>query len=195
VPLRSAPLASGPAVARCGTCTCADLGGAGGSWAAADGAAGDSADVVATGGPGGDTSGSDRAGWNGAGRDEADGGRTGRGCADLGEANQDGSDWAGVGWAGTDWAGEAADVSGCSAGAGTRTAVRRILTGRGATRGAASPALTAASSAVSVWPAVAFLAFLGRAFGGCLCHTRAVTKMSSFSANGAIRHQARGSAT
>jgi hypothetical protein len=53
----------------------------------------------------------------------------------------------------------------------------------------------AASRAVSVWRAGAFLAFLGCAFGGCLCHTRAVTKMSSFSANGAIRHQARGSAT
>jgi hypothetical protein len=39
-----------------------------------------------------------------------------------------------------------------------------------------------------------FLAFFGRALGGCLCHTRADTKMSSFSANGAIRHQVRGSA-
>jgi hypothetical protein len=39
-----------------------------------------------------------------------------------------------------------------------------------------------------------FRAFFGRAFGGCLCHTRADTKMSSFSATGAIRHQVRGSA-
>jgi hypothetical protein len=53
----------------------------------------------------------------------------------------------------------------------------------------------AASGAVSVWRAGAFPTFMGRAFGGCLCHTRAVTKMSSFSENGAIRHQARGSAT
>ncbi len=42
--------------------------------------------------------------------------------------------------------------------------------------------------------AVDFFAFMGRAFGGCLCHTRAVTRISSFSANGAIRHQVRGSA-
>ena len=35
----------------------------------------------------------------------------------------------------------------------------------------------------------------GRALGGWLCHTRAVTRISSFSANGAIRHQVRGSAT
>jgi hypothetical protein len=40
-----------------------------------------------------------------------------------------------------------------------------------------------------------FLAFFGRALGGCLCHTRADTKMSSFSARGAIRHQVLGSAT
>jgi hypothetical protein len=39
-----------------------------------------------------------------------------------------------------------------------------------------------------------FLAFFGRALGGCLCHTRADTKMSSFSAKGAIRHQVLGSA-
>ncbi len=45
------------------------------------------------------------------------------------------------------------------------------------------------ASAVDLFP------FLGRAFGGCRCHTRAVTKISSFSANGAIRHQVRGSAT
>ncbi len=43
--------------------------------------------------------------------------------------------------------------------------------------------------------AMDLFAFAGRAFGGCRCHTRAVTKISSFSANGAIRHQVRGSAT
>jgi len=42
--------------------------------------------------------------------------------------------------------------------------------------------------------AVSFWIFLGRALGGCWRHTRAVTKISSFSANGAIRHQVRGSA-
>jgi hypothetical protein len=41
----------------------------------------------------------------------------------------------------------------------------------------------------------AFFARFGRALGGWLCHTRAVTRISSFSANGAIRHQVRGSAT
>jgi hypothetical protein len=40
----------------------------------------------------------------------------------------------------------------------------------------------------------AFRACFDRAFGGCRCHTRADNKMSSFSANGAIRHQLRGSA-
>jgi len=40
-----------------------------------------------------------------------------------------------------------------------------------------------------------FFAFSGLALGGCWCHTWADTKMSSFSANGAIRHQVRGSAT
>ncbi len=43
--------------------------------------------------------------------------------------------------------------------------------------------------------AVSRLAFLGRAFGGWRCHTRAVTRISSFSVNGAMRHQVRGSAT
>ena len=42
--------------------------------------------------------------------------------------------------------------------------------------------------------AVDLFAFWGRAFGGCRCHTLAVTRISSFSANGAIRHQVRGSA-
>jgi hypothetical protein len=42
--------------------------------------------------------------------------------------------------------------------------------------------------------AVDLFGFLGVAFGGCRCHTRAVTRISSFSANGAIRHQVRGSA-
>ena len=56
----------------------------------------------------------------------------------------------------------------------------------------------AAAAASSVRPAdlarpAAFLAFLGRAPGGCRCHTRTDTKTSSFSANGAIRHQVRGS--
>ena len=41
----------------------------------------------------------------------------------------------------------------------------------------------------------AFFTLFGRALGGWLCHTRAVTRISSFSANGAIRHQVRGSAT
>jgi hypothetical protein len=40
-----------------------------------------------------------------------------------------------------------------------------------------------------------FFVFFGRALGGCWCHTRAVTRISSFSENGAIRHQVRGSAT
>jgi hypothetical protein len=43
--------------------------------------------------------------------------------------------------------------------------------------------------------ATVFFARLGRAFGGCWCHTRADSRMSSFSANGAIRHQVFGSAT
>ena len=56
----------------------------------------------------------------------------------------------------------------------------------------------AAAAASSARPAdlarpAAFLAFLGRAPGGCRCHTRTDTKTSSFSANGAIRHQVRGS--
>jgi hypothetical protein len=37
-------------------------------------------------------------------------------------------------------------------------------------------------------------AFLGLTLGGCWCHTRADTTISSFSAKGAIRHQVRGSA-
>jgi hypothetical protein len=37
-------------------------------------------------------------------------------------------------------------------------------------------------------------AFFDRAFGACLCHTRAETVISSFSAKGAIRHQLFGSA-
>ena len=56
----------------------------------------------------------------------------------------------------------------------------------------------AAAAASSARPAdlarpAAFRAFLGRAPGGCRCHTRTDTKTSSFSAKGAIRHQIRGS--
>jgi hypothetical protein len=43
-------------------------------------------------------------------------------------------------------------------------------------------------------PAFAAFAALRRCFGGYRCHTRTVTKMSSFSAAGAILFQDRGSA-
>src|SRR6202030_1967181 len=73
---------------------------------------------------------------------------------------------------------------------------RLALTGR-TLGGASSPASTPASwnSGTAGWAlAAAFFALFGRALGGWECHTRAVTRISSFSANGAIRHQVRGSA-
>jgi hypothetical protein len=73
---------------------------------------------------------------------------------------------------------------------------RLALTGRtsaGASASASTP--VSWSSGTAGWAlAAAFLALFGRALGGWECHTRAVTRISSFSANGAIRHQVRGSA-
>jgi hypothetical protein len=57
----------------------------------------------------------------------------------------------------------------------------------------ASPASCGASLADLTW-AGDFFARSGLALGGCRCHTRADTRISSFSAKGAIRHQVRGSA-
>ena len=82
----------------------------------------------------------------------------------------------------------------------------RILIGGAGTRGVAfSAVVSAACRADSLVPVARAagpaglrvtlaLAFLDCALGGCLCHTRADTRISSFSENGAIRHQARGSA-
>jgi hypothetical protein len=81
--------------------------------------------------------------------------------------------------------------------AASLAAGRLAVTGR-TSAGASSSASTAASWGSRMTEravAGAFLAFFGRALGGWLCHTRAVTRISSFSANGAIRHQVRGSAT
>lgn len=96
--------------------------------------------------------------------------------------------------------GETDDWADSSGGA----AARRTLTDRASISGAATSGAAAACGALSACSGAAadalaaikvFLALFGRAFGGCRCHTRAVTRMSSFSANGAIRHQLRGSAT
>ena len=73
---------------------------------------------------------------------------------------------------------------------------RLALTGRTSAEASSSASTPASwSSGPAGWAlAAAFLALFGRALGGWECHTRAVTRISSFSANGAIRHQVRGSA-
>src|SRR5580658_2260169 len=91
--------------------------------------------------------------------------------------------------------------------AGTRTCAEGGTTGSGAgatTAGeAALPATNGGRASATFVPAACGAgapgraragAFFGRTFGGCACHTRADTTISSFSAKGAIRHQARGSA-
>ena len=85
--------------------------------------------------------------------------------------------------------------------AGTGTYAEGGATGSGA--GAATVAETALlASATSVLAACSAgapdrarvgVTFFRRTFGGCPCRTRADNKISSFSAKGAIRHQARGS--
>ena len=90
----------------------------------------------------------------------------------------------------------------CRAASGLAIA-RLALTGRtsgtGRTSACAMSSATGAAScgteAAGRTRTTAFFVFLGRALGGCRCHTRADTTISSFSANGAIRHQVRGSAT
>src|SRR6185312_13725505 len=82
-------------------------------------------------------------------------------------------------------------------------AAESLAAGRLAVTGRTSAGASSSASAAASWGsrmteralAGAFCAFFGRALGGWLCHTRAVTRISSFSANGAIRHQVRGSAT
>jgi hypothetical protein len=81
----------------------------------------------------------------------------------------------------------------CRADINGLAAARLALTGRTSAWGDSSAA-ACSTSALDRASAGASFAFFGRARGGCLCHTRAVTRMSSFSANGAIRHQVRGSA-
>ena len=73
-------------------------------------------------------------------------------------------------------------------------AAGRGLAGCTSAKGSNSSPGTCRTGALDRELAVDLFPFLGRAFGGCRCHTRAVTKISSFSANGAIRHQVRGSA-
>ncbi len=102
--------------------------------------------------------------------------------------------------------GEGGAISGeavCRATGGFAT-VRRTLTGRSLTGRtltgrtsacAGSSAVSCSAGALDAASAAIFFAVLGRALGGCRCHTRADTMISSFSANGAIRHQVRGSAT
>ena len=88
----------------------------------------------------------------------------------------------------------------CCADASSGAAAGLALTGRTSVRGDSCPATSRPSPATSTAGALdgastaALFAFLGRTFGGWLCHTRADTTMSSFSANGAIRHQVCGSA-
>ena len=99
---------------------------------------------------------------------------------------------------------KAADTTGDTAGGGpvcraasALATARLALSGR-TPAGAISSAFGMAScvaDAAGLALTTAFFAFFGRALGGCWCHTRAVTAISSFSANGAIRHQVRGSAT
>jgi hypothetical protein len=72
-------------------------------------------------------------------------------------------------------------------------AASRASDGRGSACAGASPASCGARSADLTW-AGDFFARSGLALGGCWCHTRADTTISSFSAKGAIRHQVRGSA-
>jgi hypothetical protein len=88
----------------------------------------------------------------------------------------------------------------CCADASSAAAAGLALTGRASIRGESCLATSRSSPATSTAGALdgtstaALFAFLGRTLGGLLCHTRADTTMSSFSAYGAIRHQVCGSA-
>ncbi|HYB15156.1 MAG TPA: hypothetical protein VEF71_06765 [Streptosporangiaceae bacterium] len=97
--------------------------------------------------------------------------------------------------AGRDAAGAATEGGGETAARGTAGAATE---GGGETAGrdAAGAAATGARRAFSpsLARATALRAVWGPATGGCRCHTLTDKKMSSFSANGAIRHQVRGSA-
>jgi hypothetical protein len=70
---------------------------------------------------------------------------------------------------------------------------RRIADGGTVCSGAVSSVMTDAAGTAAPCCIGAGACFR-RALGGALCHTRTVTSMSSFSANGAMRHQVRGSA-
>jgi hypothetical protein len=88
-------------------------------------------------------------------------------------------------------------------GAAVWRAASGLATGRPAVTGRTSAGASSSASTAASWGSRmaeraltgAFFTLFGRALGGWLCHTRAVTRISSFSANGAIRHQVRGSAT